>query len=67
MQVHQKTSCVATDKPGGVLYLSLLLEGADKIKLFVMESHNGCLTYVNVPTVSSKPSREGKALLGVLL
>lgn len=25
--------------------------GADKIKLFVTGSHNGCLTYVNVPTV----------------
>lgn len=36
-------------------------EGADKIKLFVTGPHNGCLTYVNVPTVSSKLSREGKA------
>lgn len=30
-----------------VLYLSLPREGADKIKLFVTGSHNGCLTYVN--------------------
>lgn len=52
---------MATDKPWGVPYLSLLLEGADKIKLFVTGPHNGCLTYVNVPTVSSKLSREGKA------
>lgn len=39
-------------------------QGADKIKLFVTGSHNGCLTYVNVPTVSSKLSREGKRCWG---
>lgn len=47
-----------------VLYLSSLLEGANKIKLFVTGSHNGYLTYVNDSNSLRQTKKERQSAAG---
>lgn len=47
-----------------ILYLSLLLEGADKIQPFVPGSHNGCFTYVNESNSPRQTKQERQSTAG---